>query len=73
MSIKEKLTVVGAWIGKGELNIPEASGEELHALAPSRTVSGFRFSLSYSVSDLKVLEDHGSKLTENTPAIAAKR
>jgi len=73
MSIKEKLTVVGAWIGKGELNIPEASGEELHALAPSRTVSGFRFSLSYSVSDLKVLEDHGSKLTENTPAMAAKR
>jgi acetoacetate decarboxylase len=59
MSIKEKLTVVGAWTGNGELNIPEASGEELHALAPSRIVSGFRFSVSYSVSDLEILEDHG--------------
>jgi acetoacetate decarboxylase len=59
MSIKEKLMVVDAWTGKGELNIPEASGEELHALAPSRIVSGFRFSVSYSVSDLKILEDHG--------------
>ena len=35
--------------------------------------SGFRYSLSYSVSDLKVLEDHGSKPIENTPAVTAKR
>jgi acetoacetate decarboxylase len=60
MAITDKLTVVGAWIGKGELNFPEASGEELHALAPNRIESGFRYSLSYSVSDLKILEDHGS-------------
>jgi hypothetical protein len=37
-----------------------AKDEELHALAPSRIESGFRYSLSYSVSDLKMLEDHGS-------------
>ena len=36
MSITDKLTVLGAWIGKGELNFPEANGEELHALAPNR-------------------------------------
>src|SRR6202021_1733137 len=36
MSITDTLTVVGAWIGKGELNLPEAHGEELHALAPHR-------------------------------------
>jgi hypothetical protein len=60
MSIKEKLTVVEAWTGKGELNIPEANGEELHALAPCRILSGFRFSISHSVSDLKILENHGS-------------
>ena len=59
-SIADKLTVVGAWIGKGELNFPEANGEELDALAPKRIESGFRYSLSYSVSDLKILEDHGS-------------
>jgi acetoacetate decarboxylase len=60
MSITDNLTVAGAWIGKGELNFPEANGEELDALAPKRIESGFRYSLSYSVSDLKILEDHGS-------------
>jgi hypothetical protein len=60
MSITDNLTVAGAWIGKGELNFPEANGEELNALAPKRIESGFRYSLSYSVSDLKILEDHGS-------------
>ena len=53
------MTVAGAWIGKGELKFPETNGEELHALAPSRIESGFRYSLSYSVSDLKILEGHG--------------
>jgi acetoacetate decarboxylase len=62
MSITDKLTVVGAWIGTGELNLPEANGEELHTLAPNRIGSGFRYSLSYSVSDLKILEDYGSRI-----------
>jgi hypothetical protein len=60
MSITDNLTIAGAWIGKGELNLPEAHGEELDALAPKRIESGFRYSLSYSVSDLKILEGHGS-------------
>jgi acetoacetate decarboxylase len=60
MSITDDLTVAGAWIGEGELNFPEANGEELDALAPKRIDAGFRCSLSYSVSDLKILEDHGS-------------
>jgi hypothetical protein len=60
MSVTDNLTVAGAWIGKGELNFTETNGEELHALAPNRIESGFRYSLSYSVSDLKILEDHGS-------------
>jgi hypothetical protein len=59
MSIADNLTVTGAWIGKGELNFSETNGEELHALAPNRIEAGFRYSLSYSVSDLKILEDHG--------------
>jgi acetoacetate decarboxylase len=58
MSITDDLTVAKAWIGEAELNLPEAHGEELHALAPSRIESGFRYSLSYSVTDLKILEDH---------------
>src|SRR6478752_6755626 len=53
MSMTDNMTVAGAWIGKGELKFPETNGEELDALAPSRIESGFRYSLSYSVSDLK--------------------
>jgi hypothetical protein len=56
MLVTDNLTVAGAWLGKGE-HFPEANGEELDALAPKRIESGFRYSLSYSVSDLKILED----------------
>jgi acetoacetate decarboxylase len=61
MSITDNLTVADAWIGEGELNIPDAQGEELHALAPRRIKSGFRYSLAYSVTDLRILEDHTRK------------
>jgi acetoacetate decarboxylase len=61
MSITDNLTVADAWVGEGELNIPDAKGEELHALAPSRIVAGFRYSLAYSVTDLRILEDHTRK------------
>src|SRR5256886_7134311 len=61
MSVTDELTVVGAWIGKGELNFPEANGEELHALAPKRNEAAFRYTLSYSVTDLRILEDHTRK------------
>jgi acetoacetate decarboxylase len=60
MAVTDNLIVAGAWIGKGELNFPEANGEELDALAPRRIESGFRYSLSYSVNDLKILEDRSS-------------
>jgi hypothetical protein len=61
MSITDNLTVAQAWVGEAELNLPEAHGEELHALAPHRVESGFRYSLAYSVTDLKILEDHTGK------------
>jgi acetoacetate decarboxylase len=61
MSITDNLTVAQAWVGEAELKLPEARGEELYALAPHRIESGFRYSLSYSVTDLKILEDHTRK------------
>jgi acetoacetate decarboxylase len=61
MSITDNLVVADAWVGEGELNIPEAQGEELHALAPNRIESGFRYSLAYSVTDLRILEDRTLK------------
>ncbi len=60
MAITDNLMVAEAWIGEGELNLPEAQGEELHVLAPISVESGFRYSLSYSVTDLKILKDHTS-------------
>jgi hypothetical protein len=54
MSITDNLTVAEAWVGEAELVLPEARGEELHALAPKRVESGFRYSLAYSVKDLKI-------------------
>jgi acetoacetate decarboxylase len=57
MSITDNLTVAEAWIGEGELNRPEAHGEELHVLAPKRLEPRFGYSLSFSVTDLKILED----------------
>jgi acetoacetate decarboxylase len=61
MSITDNLTVANAWVGEGQLYFPESKGEELDALAPRRVESGFRYSLAYSVTDLKILEDHTRK------------
>jgi hypothetical protein len=55
MAIYDNQTVTDAWAGTSELDFPEASGEELHDLAPVRTGAGFQFTLSYSVTDLRTL------------------
>jgi hypothetical protein len=54
---------------KRELNFTETNGEELHVLAPPRIESGFRYLLSYSVSDLKIM---AHKRLKNTTAVKAK-
>jgi acetoacetate decarboxylase len=60
MSITDNLTVARALIGKGELNLTETNGEELHALAPKGSSPRFAAQLSCSVSDLNIPEDQGS-------------
>jgi acetoacetate decarboxylase len=44
-------------MGDGELDFPEAYGEELDILAPLKVGRGFRFSFSYSVTDIEILAD----------------
>jgi len=44
------------WEGSATLELFEAPGEELAALAPARIGRGFRFTLGYSVDDLETLE-----------------
>lgn len=56
MAVFDDLAVTDAWTGSGEPDFPVVPGEEVHDLAPVRTGAGFRFELSYTVTDLKPLE-----------------
>ena len=51
------LLITNIWMGEGELDFPEAYGEELDILAPLKVGRGFRFSFSYSVTDIEILAD----------------
>jgi hypothetical protein len=57
MSLTDNLTMVNLWTGEGEINMPEAKGEEFASLKPVRVGRGFRYGLAYSVTDLKILKD----------------
>jgi acetoacetate decarboxylase len=57
VSITDNLKLVDMWRGEGQLSFPQASGEELHTLGPVEVGAGFRYGLSYSVSDLEVVKD----------------
>ncbi len=56
MSITDNLRIVDMWTGEGEIRLPEVAGEEMHMLAPVQTGLGFRCSMSYSVTDLRTLQ-----------------
>jgi hypothetical protein len=58
LSLTDNLRLVDLWAGDAEVRLPEVRAEELHALAPIRTGRGFRFGMSYTVTDLKILEDY---------------
>ena len=55
--ISDHLLITDVWTGEAELNFPEAYGEELEMLGPLRVGRGYRFSFSYSVTDIEVLAD----------------
>lgn len=55
MSVLDNPLVAGVWTGEGNLSFLPAPGEELADLKIERTGIGFRGSLSYSVTDLKIL------------------
>ncbi|MDM0022800.1 acetoacetate decarboxylase family protein [Variovorax saccharolyticus] len=56
LSLTDDLKIVDLWTGDGEIRMPAVAGEELSMLAPVRMGRGFRCSMSYSVTDLKILE-----------------
>jgi hypothetical protein len=53
----DNLLITNLWVGEGELNFPEAHGEELDMLGPIKVGRGFRFSFSCSISDCVILAD----------------
>jgi acetoacetate decarboxylase len=55
--ISDHSLVTNIWIGEGDLNFPEAYGEELEMLGPLKVGRAYRFSFSYSVTDIEVLAD----------------
>src|SRR5207244_11975551 len=54
-SVSDRLLITNIWSGEGELSFPEAYGEELEVLGPLKVGRGYRFSFSYSVTDIEIL------------------
>jgi acetoacetate decarboxylase len=55
--VSDLLLITNVWIVAGELDFPEAYGEELEVLGPLKVGRGYRFSFSYSVTDIEILAD----------------
>ena len=55
--VSDRLLITNIWVGEGELSFPEAYGEELEVLGPLKVGRGYRFSFSYSVTDIEILAD----------------
>jgi Acetoacetate decarboxylase (ADC) len=55
--ISDHLLITNVWIGEAELIFPEAYGEELELLEPLKVGREYRFSFTYSVTDIEILAD----------------
>jgi hypothetical protein len=55
--ISNHLLITNSWIGESAFNFPEADGEELEVLGPLKVGRGYRFSFSWSVTDIEILAD----------------
>lgn len=56
MSLTDNLAIVDVWAGSAELRMPEVQGEDMHMIAPVRVGRGYRFGMSYTVTDLRILK-----------------
>jgi acetoacetate decarboxylase len=54
--VDQDVHFTNVWRGEAELHIPRSADKELDALAPMRVGKGYRWSMSCSVSDVRVLE-----------------
>ena len=56
MAVTESRSLIDLWTASAEILFPEAPGQNLHHFQPRRVGQGYRFSMSYSIRNLKVLE-----------------
>jgi len=56
LSLTDDLALVDVWSGSAELKIPVVDGEEMHLISPLKVGRGYRLSMAYSVTDLKILK-----------------
>lgn len=49
--------VVDVWVGVGTVTFTDSASENLSALAPVRNGAGFCMDISYTVTDLQLIED----------------
>jgi hypothetical protein len=57
VSLTDDLQMVDLWTGDAEITFPDVRNEEMAALGPVKVGVGFRFGLSYSVTDLEIVKD----------------
>lgn len=58
LSLMDDLAFTNVWSGSAELALPVVAGEDMHMIAPLRVGRGYRFGMSYSVTDLPILKDY---------------
>jgi hypothetical protein len=55
--VPNHLLITNIWIGEGELNFPEAHGEELEMLEPLKWGADIGSRFPYSVTNIEILAD----------------
>jgi hypothetical protein len=60
LSLTDNPAIVDLWAGTAELSIPPVAGEDMDRIAPRRIGAGYRFGMSYSVSDLRILRNYAA-------------
>ncbi|GFP57001.1 hypothetical protein TASIC1_0007049300 [Trichoderma asperellum] len=71
MSLTDNLNIVDVWAAAAEVKMPEVFGEEVHLIAPLRVGRGYRFGMSYSVTDLSILKDYTAQPLSGEPVISS--
>jgi len=57
MTAADDLIIVDGWSGDAQMTFPAVTGQDLHELSPVKMGSGYRFSASFSITGVVLLEN----------------